>query len=61
MVNFAKAVLPSDAECASLLSGLNQGPATAGELIKSMDPARQAFVFRSINWLLKLGILKVMA
>lgn len=61
MVNFAKAVLPSDAECASLLSGLNQGPVSAAELIKSMDPARQAFVFRSINWLLKLGIVKVMA
>ncbi len=59
MVNFAKLVLPSEVECARLLNSLSHGSATAAELIKTIEPERQAFVFRAINWLLKLGIVKV--
>lgn len=59
MVNFAKLVLPTEEECKALLSNLNQGILKAGELIQSIPVERRVFVFRAINWLLKLGILKV--
>jgi starch synthase len=59
MVSFAKLVLPSDAECQALLAGLADAAKPAGELIAKLPPERQAFVFRALAWLLKLGVLKV--
>ena len=59
MVNFANFVLPTDDEIKTLLHGAAAHPKPAGELIQSIPVERQAFVFRTLAWLVKLGILKV--
>jgi glycosyltransferase involved in cell wall biosynthesis len=59
MVNFAKLVLPTNEEIEQVLGAATQGPSTAQGLVQEIAPARQAFVFRSLAWLLKLGILKL--
>ena len=60
MVDFAKAVLPTAAEIEALLHGASQ-PQTAQTLVENTAQNRQAFVFRSLAWLLKLGVLKVVS
>ena len=59
MVNFAKVVLPSEAEVQLVLNAASSGAKTALELIEAIPAERQTFVFRSLVWLVKLGILKV--
>jgi len=59
MVNFAKLVLPTNVEIAQVLGIAIKGPSTAQSLLQEITPERQAFVFRSLAWLLKLGILKL--
>ena len=59
MVNFAKLVLPSDAEIVHVLNAAAQGPCSVQALIQGIDPSRQAFVLRSLAWLLKLGVLRL--
>ncbi len=61
MVNFAKLVLPTEAEVQTLLAGVAAGPQAAGALVAVIAPERQAFVFRTLVWLVKLGILKTCA
>jgi len=58
MVNFAKHVIPAEAECQAVFDKLAQGPQTAGALVRDLPPERQPFVFRSLLWLLKLGVLR---
>ena len=55
IVNFAKVVLSTDAEVRAVLNGLAAGPKTAAELIQTIPTQRQAFVFRALAWLVKLG------
>ena len=59
MVNFAKMVLPSEAEVQLVLNAAAPGAKTALELIQAIPDKRQAHVFRALVWLLKLGILKM--
>jgi starch synthase len=59
MVNFAKLVLPSDAEIVYVLKAAAQGPSSAQALVQGIEPSRQAFVLRSLAWLLKLGVLRL--
>ena len=59
MVNFAKLVLPTDAEIAEVLNAAAHGPCSAQALIQDIEPSRQAFVLRSLAWLLKLGVLRL--
>lgn len=59
MVNFAEVVLPSEAEVQAVLDAATSGPKAAAELIQAIPAERQAFVFRTLVWLVKLGILKV--
>jgi hypothetical protein len=62
MVNFAKQVLPTETEIAAVLSAAaSERSATAAALVRKIPTPRRAYVFRSLNWLLKLGILKVAA
>jgi|AntAceMinimDraft_12_1070368.scaffolds.fasta_scaffold10782_4 glycosyltransferase involved in cell wall biosynthesis len=63
MVDFAKVILPGEAEIASVLSAAiqTQTAQTAQALVANIEPARQAFVFRSLAWLLKLGVLRVVS
>ena len=59
MVNFAKLVLPTDTEIEHVLNAASQGPSSAQALIQGIEPSRQAFVLRSLAWLLKLGVLRL--
>ena len=59
MIDFAKVVLPSDAEMGSVLRAAARGPKAAVELVADIPVERQAVVFRSLVWLVKLGVLKV--
>jgi glycosyltransferase involved in cell wall biosynthesis len=59
MVNFAKLVLPSDAEIVHVLNAAAQGPSSAQALVQGIEPSRQAFVLRSLAWILKLGVLRL--
>ena len=58
MVDFAKLVLPSDAELTAVLQAAAQ-PQPALALVAGVPEERRPFVFRSLAWLLKLGVLKV--
>ena len=59
MVNFAKLVLPIDSEIAHVLNAAAYGPTSAQALVQGIEPSRQAFVLRSLAWLLKLGVLRL--
>jgi starch synthase len=59
MVNFAKLVLPTDPEISAILNLAELGPCTAQALAQTAQPNRQAFVFRALVWLLKLGVLRL--
>ena len=59
MIDFAKVVLPSEDEIRTVLQAAAVGPQAAVELVAAIPVARQAFVFRSLAWLVKLGVLKV--
>lgn len=60
MVAVAKAVLPDDSEWRLLLETLALGPQTPQALIQLIAPKRQAFVFRGLVWLLKMGVITVL-
>jgi len=59
MVSFAKGIMPTDPEMTALLSQAATGPQAAMSLVQHIDDARKPFVFRTLAWLLKLGVLKV--
>jgi glycosyltransferase involved in cell wall biosynthesis len=59
MVNFAKLVLPTDEEVASVFKAAANGPVSAQAMLEAITPSRKAFVMRSLVWLLKLGVLKL--
>ncbi|HZW21312.1 glycosyltransferase family 4 protein, partial [Noviherbaspirillum sp.] len=59
MVNFAKTVLPTEAEVRAVLAAAAAGPRPAKDLVQAIPAERRAFVFRALVWLAKLGILKV--
>ena len=58
MVSFAKLVLPTDAEVQAVLQA-TATPRPALELVQAIPAERQPFVFRTLAWLVKLGVLKV--
>jgi alpha-maltose-1-phosphate synthase len=59
MVNFAKALIPAENEVENILKHLSEKPMTAAELVATIPEQRKAFVYRSLAWLLKIGILRV--
>lgn len=59
MVDFAKVILPSEAEIKAVLDTAASGPKTAVELIAGIPAERQPLVFRCLVWLVKLGVMKV--
>lgn len=61
MVSFAKLILPTDAEIAAVLKQAAEGPQAALDLVKHIEDARKPFVFRTLAWFLKLGVLKLQA
>jgi hypothetical protein len=60
MVDFAKVILPTEAEIVSVLNAAAQTQ-TAQALVAGIAQERQAFVYRSLAWLLKLGVLRVVS
>ena len=58
MVDFAKAILPNEVEIQAVLQAAVTGPKTAVALVAAIPAERQAFVFRCLAWLVKLGVLK---
>jgi glycosyltransferase involved in cell wall biosynthesis len=61
MISFAKTVLPTAEEIAAVLKQAAEGPQPAQALVKHIDDNRKPFVFRTLVWFLKLGILKLQA
>lgn len=59
MVDFAKVILPSEAEIKAVLDTAASGPKAAVELIAGIPAERQPLVFRCLVWLVKLGVMKV--
>jgi starch synthase len=58
MVDFAKLILPSEAEIRAVLQTAKSTGA-ALEWVQAIPDDRRPFVFRSLAWLVKLGVLKV--
>lgn len=58
MVNFAKQVLPTDMEIMTILQSAIV-PRSAIDLLSKIDEGRRPFVFRSLNWMLKMGALRI--
>ena len=56
MVDYAKVILPSEAEIQSVLSKASAIPTSALELTADIAPERRPLVLRSLAWMLKLGI-----
>jgi hypothetical protein len=61
MVDFAQAILPTDAEIGAVLQQAATGPQPAADLVASITPNRRPVAFRALAWLVKLGILRPMA
>ena len=64
MVDFAKIILPSEAEMRAVLMSQSQMTSesrAALEWVQGIAEDRRPFVFRSLAWLLKLGVMKVVS
>ncbi len=59
MVDFAKVILPDEDEIRAILEVAAIGPKAAADLVQIIPVERQAFVFRALAWLIKLGALRV--
>ena len=61
MVNFAKSVLPEAAQVQALLEAAAPGPRAAAQLVQALPPKQRPYGFRALAWLLKLGLLQLVA
>lgn len=59
MVNFAKLVQPTPDEVRLVLATAVKGSTRAVDLVRDIASERRAQVFRSLGWLLKVGVLKL--
>lgn len=59
MVNFAKHVIPNRSEIDAVIMALGEGSKTAEELIHPIKDDRKAFVFRSLGWMSKIGLIQI--
>lgn len=57
MVNYAKAVLPTEAEISLILLKGTDGPKSALEWVIEIPQERRRLAFRSLTWMVKLGVL----
>jgi glycosyltransferase involved in cell wall biosynthesis len=58
MVNFAKQVLPRSEEVAQVLMNASLGSQSAQSLLDNIPSDRKFIVFRSLAWMLKMGLLR---
>ena len=61
MVNYAKQVLPTPEEVKHLIGNTATTPKRAIDLLEGIEAERRPFVFRSLAWLMKLGVLGLAA
>ena len=61
MVNFAKYVIPNSDEISLIINGLGNGPRSAEILIQPISNDRKAFVFRSLGWMAKIGLIRIVS
>jgi hypothetical protein len=61
MVNYAKQVLPTPEEVKHLIGNAATTPKRAIDLLEGIESARRPNAFRSVAWLLKLGVLGLAA
>ncbi|MBE2262192.1 MAG: glycosyltransferase family 4 protein [Burkholderiaceae bacterium] len=61
MVAYARHVLPTTDEARSVLTAAADGPRPAGTLVSQIPAARRGAVLRSLTWLVKMGVLRVLA
>jgi hypothetical protein len=61
MVNFVKAIIPSDNELRSVLSGLKDAAHSAAELVGNVEADRKAAVFRALAWLAKMNLIRAVS
>ena len=59
MLNFAQYVLPSEEEIKLILNSIGQGSNSVKDVIKTAAKERQPYLARSVGWLLKIGILRI--
>jgi hypothetical protein len=59
MVDFARDVLPTEAETEALLAAAEGGPRPAAQCVDWAPPDRQAHLLRGLACLVKLGVLAV--
>ena len=57
MVSYSKAILASDAELQHMVSAAMQ-PQTAAQLVSAFGEQRRPIVYRSLLWLIKLGLVR---
>ena len=57
MYNFAKIMLPNDEEINMILRILHQNPTPVKEILQLTESKRKPYIFRSLNWLLKIGVI----
>lgn len=59
MVNFAKHIIPNGDEISIIINGLSNSAKSAEALIQPISDDRKAFVFRSLGWMTKIGLIKI--
>ena len=59
MVNYAKYLFPTHDEISKILSNLTSGSKSMAEVAALFSNDRQAWIARSLIWLLKIGVLKL--
>lgn len=59
MVNYAKYLFPAHDEISKILSNLTSGSKSMAEVAALFSNDRQAWIARSLIWLLKIGVLKL--
>ena len=61
IVRFAEIIMPTEQEIAAVLDALAEGPRPASDTVAAIPQERRTAVFRGLAWLLKLGVLKLVA
>ena len=59
MVRFPQVNLADDVDVAAICAALTNGPARAEQLVAGVIEARRPFALRSLAWMVKLGLIKV--
>ena len=59
MSSFITSILPNDDEFLQVFESVENNALTVQNLLTKFDKSRQPFVYRSLFWLLKVGLLKL--